>query len=169
MILIPYHVHENHWVAVSCYEINNEVTFYYADDLNCQQTEIIVKHRLSTANTDPVFHPIGSNWINCANYTYTPHSNECGPRTLMALTVMGLHTTPHPNMLLPFMHPNIAQICRSWVAKTIITSNFDPTPFLSTITTDPQSVPHHNSHTHPSSPANLIQWEPAIDFVSPPP
>ncbi len=133
------------------------VEFFYADDLNCKHTEAIVKQHLSTANTDSVFHPIGSKWTTCTNYTYTPHSNECGPRTLLALTGMGLHPTPHQNMLLLFMHPNLSQISRTWVAKTIISSNFNPAPFTPLMTEAQETLPY-NSQVKPSAPANLIQW-----------
>jgi hypothetical protein len=75
-----------------------------------------------------------------------PHSNECGPRSLIATTVLGLHPLPSPHILLPYMHPNIAQLSRWWVAKSIITDSFDPAPLnLSSI-----------SPTH-SPPVSLIR------------
>jgi hypothetical protein len=61
-------------------------------------------------------------------------------------------------MLLPFMHSNIAQISRTWVAKIITSNLFDPAPFQPLI----QSVPSHltPSLRQPSSPNVLIVWNP---------
>lgn len=69
-------------------------------------TEASVKHTLSTGND--AFYPASTIWINCYNLTYQPHSNECGPRTLLALTIQALHQQPHNTMLLPYLHSNLA-------------------------------------------------------------
>jgi hypothetical protein len=45
--------------------------------------------------------------------------------------MMAIHTHPSEKILLPMMHPNIAQIGRWWVASTIIGQTFIDTPFLS--------------------------------------
>jgi hypothetical protein len=42
---------------------------------------------------------------------------------------MAFHPAPHPNILIPYMHPNISQISRWWVAKSIIDDTFDRTTF----------------------------------------
>jgi len=42
---------------------------------------------------------------------------------------MSLHPNPSSNILLPFMHPNLAQICRWWFASTIINDTFKDTMF----------------------------------------
>jgi len=47
----------------------------------------------------------------------------------MALVIMSLHPNPSSNILLPFMHPNLAQICRWWAASTIISDTFDDAVF----------------------------------------
>jgi hypothetical protein len=47
----------------------------------------------------------------------------------MALVIMSLHPNPSSNILLPFMHPNLAQICRWWFASTIINDTFKDTMF----------------------------------------
>jgi len=40
-------VHENHWVAVVWRKhVNNEIVFYYADDMNCESTAREEKHYL---------------------------------------------------------------------------------------------------------------------------
>jgi hypothetical protein len=56
---------------------------------------------------------------------YVPHSNECGPRALLAAAIYSLHPNPNKNSLIPAMHPNIAQISRWWVAKSILTQDID--------------------------------------------
>jgi hypothetical protein len=40
------------------------------------------------------FYPPHSKWIHCESTTYFPHSNECGPQTLIALTLMATHPNP---------------------------------------------------------------------------
>jgi len=47
----------------------------------------------------------------------------------MALVIMSLHPNPSSNILLPFMHPNLAQICGWWAASTIISDTFDDAVF----------------------------------------
>ena len=38
-IIIPFHVNENHWVVVVRRRpANKAITFYYADDINCEKT-----------------------------------------------------------------------------------------------------------------------------------
>jgi hypothetical protein len=49
-------------------------------------------------------------WINCQAKTYHPHSNECGPQLLCALTLMAIHDSLTSTILLPYMHNNLAQI-----------------------------------------------------------
>jgi hypothetical protein len=109
VIAIPIFINGCHWVSVCRRVINNRVTFFYADDMNSPATEQRVRQMLSRANTDGIFHPENASWISCPSIYYRPHSNECGPRTLLALTIMMLHPTPHLHMLLKYMHPNIAQ------------------------------------------------------------
>jgi hypothetical protein len=43
VILLPYHIHGFHWVAIARREIQGHVLFLYADDLNCPSTEEMVK------------------------------------------------------------------------------------------------------------------------------
>lgn len=71
-----------------------------------------------------IFIPPSATWINCANFTYHPHSNECGLRTILASIVFAFHPSPSQTMLLPFMHPNIAQILRWWVSSILISNKF---------------------------------------------
>jgi hypothetical protein len=43
--------------------------------------------------------------------------------TLFALMVMALHPQPSPDILLPYMSPNLAQILHTWVAFVLITGS----------------------------------------------
>jgi hypothetical protein len=154
LIMIPIHVHGFHWVALTRRQINGRIYFLYSDDMNSPNTHDTIKTQYSTEFTDPNFNPPDSIWINCTSNTYLPHSNECGPRTLLALTLMATHQLPHENMLLPIMHPNIAQITRWWIAKTILTQQIDLTP-LSTFTSITQIEDTRTSHNATSEPYDL--------------
>jgi hypothetical protein len=70
---------------------------------------------------------------------------------------MALHPEPNPQMLLPFMHPNISNIARTWVAKTILTGHFDPSPFTNSYMTNPLLAPIHLARQQ-SHPFSLINW-----------
>jgi len=129
-ISIPIHIHGNHWVAVNRRIIGGKVRFLYADDLNNAATERTIK-QLLFENAPSTFCPPGSTWITCTNTTYRPHSNECGPRSVLALTVFMSHPNPHKNVLQPCMHPNLAMTARTWLGVCIITWN-SPNPNAST-------------------------------------
>jgi hypothetical protein len=108
-ILIPCHVQGMHWVGVARRIVGNQVYFYYADDLNHSPTELQIK-QLFESYTDNSFYPRDSIWVNCDSITYRPHSNECGPRTLFALAILGLHPLPTHTTLLPYMNGNLAHV-----------------------------------------------------------
>jgi hypothetical protein len=76
---------------------------------------------LITKQTCDRFCPQSAEWIVCQNYTYSPHSNECGPRMLITMSVMMTQPSPNKVILLPYMHPTIAQIARMFVAATLLT------------------------------------------------
>jgi hypothetical protein len=118
-IAIPCYLHNCHWVALVRREIGRRVTFCYSDDLNCPSTETEMRHLLAN-NTCPRFFPRHGRWIKCKSFTYSPHSNECGARTLFAISIMMAHPTPNENMLLQYMHPNLAQLTRFWIAATLL-------------------------------------------------
>ncbi len=63
--------------------------------------------------------------MSCLSYTYHEHTNAFGPRALLAAVIMALHPQPSQTSLLPAIQPNLAQICRWWVAKSIITKMVD--------------------------------------------
>ncbi len=132
--------------------MNGQVIFFYADDLNCPSSELLIKGLLS--NTSEEFYPPSALWINCTNYTYRPHSNECGPRTLLALTIMLLHPDPTSSILLPFMHHNIANIARTWVASTLVSGH----PLLPEINPQVDYCIGQTSLSATSVPAHLITW-----------
>ncbi len=119
-IAIPCFINGAHWIALVRREIQGQVYFLYSDDLNNPSSEAHIRQILSE-QTDDTFYPPSAKWINCRAFTYSPHSNECGPRTLLAISVMLLHPEPAANILLEYMSPNLAQITRTWVAATILT------------------------------------------------
>lgn len=92
--------------------------------------------------------------ISVKTTTYLPHSNECGPHTLLALTIMGLHHNPDESMLIPFMHANIAQITCIWITNTLLLNSFDITPFQQYIQTQNNTANHEC--TKQSIPYNLF-------------
>lgn len=141
-----------HWIALVRREIQGQVYFLYSDDLNQPSMEKHIKQVLSE-QTDESFYPSTAIWINCKAITYYPHSNECGPRTLLAICIMLLHPEPTDNILLEYMDPNLAQITRTWVAATILTGQ----PIIPPIT---QSTSHScpTSLTSTSEPFSLIAW-----------
>jgi hypothetical protein len=139
--------------------------FLFADDLNSATTEEEIKQLLFTSNTCQSFYPSNAQWISCKNYTYIPHSNECGPRSLIAATIMALHPNPSELILLPTRHPNLAQIARTWVAKSLLTNQIDHSALL------PLLAPHHqvplSVSNAPSQPFHLIPWPSRDSTVQP--
>jgi len=119
-ILIPCHVDGCHWVATVRGEIKGPVIFYYSDDLNHLTTELSMKSLLKN-NTCNSFYPPNAIWVHCKSFTYRPHSNECDPKTLFTVLMMGLNPKPDENLLVHYMHDNLAQILRAWVALIVMT------------------------------------------------
>jgi len=99
--------------------IHGKVIFFYSDDLNSHNTYESI-HSLFSTHTSETFHPYDAEWIKAHSFTYMPHSNECGPRTLLALLTIAIHPTPNADILLPLMHDNLAQICRWWGTKIML-------------------------------------------------
>ncbi len=152
-IAIPCFVNNNHWVPVVRREINGQTIFLYSDDLNDADTECSIQSLMST-QTVSEFYPPMSQWIHCKSITYIPHSNECGPRILLALAIMSLHPHPHADILLPWMHPNLSEIVRTWVANTILTQTL-----RLIVTNDSPSlnaVPHQSRQR--SIPCKIVHW-----------
>ncbi len=116
-ILIPIHIQGYHWIALARRVINNHTFFLYSDDLNSSHTFETIKKSYNSTSTSTEFHPDNSTWINCKSYTYHPHSNECGPRAILALTIR-LFTQIHRQT--SYYHCNITQITWWWTAKSII-------------------------------------------------
>lgn len=123
-ILIPFHVHGAHWVTIARWMVSGRTYFLCSDNLNSARTEALIRDYLLSLNTLFEFNPPDSIWINCRGFTYYPRSNECGPRSLLALSVFCCTTVIDKSILLPFMHTNLAQICRWWVGKILITASF---------------------------------------------
>ncbi len=84
-ITIACFIDGKHWVGVVLCKLNSQVYFLYSEDLNNPQTEWNVKQLLSHTNQE--FYLLSTIWINCKAFTYSPHSNECGPRTLLAISI----------------------------------------------------------------------------------
>jgi hypothetical protein len=155
-IILPCFVHGFHWVSAVRREILGQVYFLFVDDLNNTSTEEEIKQLLSTANPCPSFHPPSAQWISCTNYTYIPHSNECGPRSLIAATIMALHQHPSDLILLPAMHPNLAQIARTWVAKSLLINQIDNSALLPLLA--PHNLEPSPALTMHSHPYHLVPW-----------
>jgi hypothetical protein len=156
-ILIPSFIHNNHWVALVRCEIRQRVYFLYSDDLNNTNTEKEMKS-LIRQKTNEEFCPPDSIWMHCKSTTYLPHSSECGPRAILAMVVLATHPNPHPEMLLPLMHDNLAQITRSWLAHSIITGNFETNIFEPIFSishmTDNRTANRANSNQY-----DIILWD----------
>jgi len=167
-ILIPIHIDGCRWVALNHRWINNITYFFYADDMNSPKTEDTIKHHFSTHSTSVEFNPHNSICVNCTNYTYHPHSNECGPRSLLALSIFGTHPSPTRNMFIPFMHPNIAQISRWWIAASLIRNVFDHAPLLDVIPTPNISTTSLHMESSPAQIVTLQSYPNIVPIVPPP-
>jgi len=107
-VLIPIHINGSHWVALARRRISNKVIFLYCYDLNSPNMAETIRSQYSTSQMSASLHPPHATWIDCHSYTYEPHSNECGPWSILALTILSCHQHPSETILLPFMDGNIA-------------------------------------------------------------
>jgi hypothetical protein len=124
-IIIPIHYQENHWINVTRREQTpGEVTFFYADNLNCPHTAQYIESIFRNRIRDHRFMPPSAKWTICKQMHYDQHFMECGPRMLLAGTILAYHPEPTENSLLPLMHPNLSNIARTWVASTIVSQTF---------------------------------------------
>jgi hypothetical protein len=155
-ILIPAFIHNNHWVAIVRREIRDRVLFLYSDDLNDPNTEGVLR-TLITDRTDPNFCPSNAIWMHCKCNTYHPHSNECGPRTILALSILALHSQPYPEMLLPLMDENLAQITRTRIAASLVSGNFDTDNYKHVLSFSSFNDTR-TSNRAASNPADIILW-----------
>jgi hypothetical protein len=122
-IAIPIHAKGCHWLAV------------------CHR-------RLASV---PGLVPRDAIWINCENNTYQPHSNECGPRTILALAVFMSHPTPSRTILHQYMNPNLAMQAKTWMGHLLLTGQ---SPLL-----PPQhSTTSLQSKIASSAPCDLVSW-----------
>jgi hypothetical protein len=153
-IMLPAYIDDSHWLAIVRREINNKVLFLYADDMNNQTTEKEIKS-LILQHTNNTFFPPDAQWIKVKTTYYTPHSNECGPRTLLALHIMATHPNPTDEILTHLMHPNLAQITRSWIAISIIMGKLHDTDLYCNKVSE-QDVTF--SYTDTCIPKDLINW-----------
>jgi len=112
IILIPVHIHGCHWIALMRHIINDRVHFYYADDMLSPHASSCICERFSQSKTSSDFHPNNARWVCCSGIEFSPHSNKYGPLTLLSLTIMTTHPSPHGHMIIPWLHPNITLISR---------------------------------------------------------
>jgi hypothetical protein len=154
-MILPCFVNGCHWVVDVRREIKGKVLFLYADDLNSITMEANIKELLST-KTSSAFYPPSAKWIKCNNVTYRPHSNECGPRSLLAATILALHPAPSQDILMPLMHKNLAQIARTWIGIQLLEAAFDEATVTQLLLPNNGNRPHQVSAI--SEPADLIQW-----------
>jgi hypothetical protein len=155
VISIPCHVNGCHWVAVTRREVNNKIIFLYANDMNNPSTECLIRQTLSTSNT--MFYPPTAQWITCHNSTYYPHLNECRARTLLALSIQALHPDPHQDIVLPYMHENLAQIGRTWIGTSLLLNSDIPIkPLQGLMGSSYQST--YYGLTAVSQPYSIIDW-----------
>jgi hypothetical protein len=124
-------------------------------------TEVSIRTLLAT-KTSRDFYPATAQWIHCRNFTYRPHSNECGPRSLLAATILALHPAPYSNILLPWMHNNLAQIARTWIGGQIMQTPFD-TAAISSFLCPHQQCTSFQITSAVSMPADLIEWRLHLD------
>jgi len=113
-----------------------------------------IKRLLYQGKIYPLFCPPDSIWMNYKNYTSRPHSNECGPHTILALAVMMQHPSPHPNILLPYLEPNLAQCTRLWSAALLLTGEVHLQPAIPSYHSGP--LIHRN--TIHAVPHDLLPW-----------
>ena len=125
IIIIPLHVNLFHWVSLVRRVRGDKVFFYYCDDLNSSSCAMSIQGLYDSQSTSTSFHPHDAEWINCSSFTYLPHSNEYGPRLPLASSIFATHPNPSQLSLLLLMHPNLAQLSRWWVAKSIINQVVD--------------------------------------------
>jgi hypothetical protein len=98
------------------------------------------------------FCPPGSRWITCYNTTFQPHSNECGSRTMLALTVPMSHPSPHKLVLQQYMHPNLSMTSRTWMGACLL-SGIAPILLLA-----PISISNPITQIASSTSFHLIEW-----------
>lgn len=117
-----------------------------------------MKTILYSSTSDEFCQLYGSN----VSPTYRPHSNKCGPRTLLALTAMASHPFPHCNMLLPYMNDNLAQQAQLWMAILLLTGSI---PLLPPMNQESNFQLQFLAQT--SKPSSIIDWNtPYIPLVS---
>ena len=160
----PYYARACIEMWVGLHRINNDgaITFYCANDLNHPSTEREVKHVISQ-NTPREFYPMSTIWISCKTPNFSPHSNECGPCTILALAVLSQHPNPHAGALCPYLHSHLAQVCHEWMGMIILTGKVHLLP--PSLEATVQSIPMCTIHYTPKS---TISWAgPQPPFLTP--
>ncbi|MFN9978812.1 MAG: hypothetical protein ACK53Y_02800, partial [bacterium] len=110
-IIIPLQINGAHWAALLCHKIKGQIEIFYADDMNSKSTETMIRKKFSSSQSSTIFYPANTIWTTCLSSlscTYMPHSNKCGPRTLLAASVIAFSRNPNTYTLLPCMHNNLS-------------------------------------------------------------
>ena len=111
--------------------------------------------KLLQTGTSTEFYPPNSRWVSCRTPIFRPHSNECGPRTMLALAVMISHPAPHLTILHTYISSNLVQHSCHWMCIVLL---MGIVPLL-----EQNEVTQAN---HPpvieSIPAMLISWQNTI-------
>lgn len=112
--ILTLHINGNHWAALNKRLLGNRVQFFYADDLNSPTIENQACQAIYN-NTSTHFCPPDALWITCDTPKFQPHSNECGPHTILALAVLASYHTPHSSVLQQYITHSLAQLSRTWM------------------------------------------------------
>jgi len=76
-IIIPMHMHNNHWVIIVQRIMRDKtIVFFYADDLNCAQMQEEIHTFFRSNDMNVVLCPKQVKWVKCPATTYLPHTNE---------------------------------------------------------------------------------------------
>ena len=136
--------------------------------------------KILQTGTSTEFYPPNSRWILCHTPIFRPHSNECGPRTMLALAVMISHPAPHPTIL--HLSSNLAQHSRHWMCivlimgsvplleqKEVTQANHPPAMQLipATLISWPNSISERQNNTKSTQPLSAEQQKGRIDIISP--
>jgi hypothetical protein len=121
--------------------------------MNTESSEQQVRQVLSTSH--PEFYPPSTQWVTCKNYIYIPHSNECGIHTLLALSIQAVHPHPHEKMFLTYIHQNLAQIGRTWIARALLNSHIPPESLNNLLSC---KIANYLGPSAQSVPRSLIVW-----------
>jgi hypothetical protein len=131
-----------------------ESTIFLCRRFNLNQASIEDRIRKTIyEKTSYAFCPPDSEWVNCRTPNFFRYSNECGPRIILFLAVVSSHPNPHNDILLPYLHSNLAQYSRAWMGLLLLTGKVFLLP-----TTDTMTNPINLYTPVNSIPRSLVPW-----------